>query len=75
MACVAALQLAPNAKVLPALRRGNIVGAIEMGLVPGEGGMHAMEIAKAAPSGKIECSCCSAATRSPTSPTPIWLGG
>jgi NADH-quinone oxidoreductase subunit G len=52
---VAALQLAPEGKVLPALRRGNIIGAIEMGLVPGEGGMHAMEIAKAAASGKIEC--------------------
>ncbi|HEX2785459.1 MAG TPA: NADH-quinone oxidoreductase subunit NuoG [Ilumatobacteraceae bacterium] len=52
---VAALQLAPEGKVLPALRRGNIVGAIEMGLVPGEGGMHATEIARAAASGKVEC--------------------
>jgi NADH-quinone oxidoreductase subunit G len=52
---VAALQLVPGAKVLPALRRGNIVGAIEMGLVPGEGGMHSSEIANAAASGKIEC--------------------
>ncbi|MEY2582706.1 MAG: NADH-quinone oxidoreductase subunit [Ilumatobacteraceae bacterium] len=52
---VAALQLAPGAKVLPALRRGNIVGAIEMGLTPGEGGMHALDIAKAAAAGNIEC--------------------
>ena len=52
---VAALQLAPGAKVLPALRRGNIVGAIEMGLVPGEGGMRVLDIANAAASGKIEC--------------------
>ena len=52
---VAALQLVPGAKVLPALRRGNIVGAIEMGLVPGEGGMHSSEIANAAASGRIEC--------------------
>ncbi len=52
---LAALELAPSAKVLPALRRGNIVGAIEMGLVPGEDGMHAMEIARAAASGKVEC--------------------
>ena len=52
---VAALQLAPGAKVLPALRRGNIVGAIEMGLTPEEGGMHALDIAKAAAAGNIEC--------------------
>ncbi|MGZ4671431.1 MAG: NADH-quinone oxidoreductase subunit NuoG [Ilumatobacteraceae bacterium] len=52
---VAALQLAPGAKLLPALRRGNIVGAIEMGLVPGEGGMRVLDIANAAASGKIEC--------------------
>ena len=52
---VAALQLAPEAKVLPALRRGNIIGAIEMGLIPGEGGMSVLEIANAAASGRIEC--------------------
>ncbi len=52
---VAALQLAPAAKLLPAMRRGNIVGAIEMGLVPGEGGMRVLDIANAAASGKIEC--------------------
>ncbi|MEY2402443.1 MAG: NADH-quinone oxidoreductase subunit, partial [Ilumatobacteraceae bacterium] len=51
----AALQIAPGAKVLPALRRGNVVGAIEMGLAPGEGGMRALELANAAASGKIEC--------------------
>jgi NADH-quinone oxidoreductase subunit G len=52
---VAMLDAAPGAKVLPALRRGNIVGAIEMGLVPGEGGMTVLDIANAAASGKIEC--------------------
>ena len=52
---VAALQLASGAKVLPAFRRGNIVGAIEMGLIPGTDGMHALEIAKAAAAGNIEC--------------------
>jgi NADH-quinone oxidoreductase subunit G len=52
---VAALDVAPGAKVLPAFRRGNVVGAIEMGLIPGEGGMHGLEIANAAASGKIEC--------------------
>jgi len=52
---VAALQLAPTAKVLPAMRRGNVVGAIEMGLVPGVDGMYASGIAKAAAAGNIEC--------------------
>jgi NADH-quinone oxidoreductase subunit G len=52
---VAALQLAPAAKVLPAMRRGNVVGAIEMGLVPGVDGMYASGIAKAAAAGNIEC--------------------
>ena len=52
---VAALALAPGAKVLPALRRGNVVGAIEMGLRPGEGGMRVLEIANASAAGNIEC--------------------
>jgi NADH-quinone oxidoreductase subunit G len=52
---VAALQVVPGAKVLPALRRGNVVGAIEMGLTPGIGGMSSSVIAKAAAAGKIEC--------------------
>ncbi len=52
---IAALELAPGSKVLPAMRRGNIVGAIEMGLVPGEGGMTVLGIADAAASGRIEC--------------------
>ena len=52
---VAALQIAPGAKVLPAYRRGNVVGAIEMGLIPGEGGMRVGDIARAAAAGKIEC--------------------
>ncbi|HVE19258.1 MAG TPA: 2Fe-2S iron-sulfur cluster-binding protein, partial [Ilumatobacteraceae bacterium] len=52
---VAALQLVPTAKVLPAMRRGNVVGAIEMGLVPGVDGMYASGIAKAAAAGNIEC--------------------
>ena len=52
---VAALQLAPGAKVLPAFRRGNVIGAIEMGLRPGDGGMQVLEIARAAAAGNIEC--------------------
>ena len=52
---VAALQLAPDAKMLPAMRRGNVVGAIEMGLTPGPDGLFASGIAKAAAAGNIEC--------------------
>jgi len=52
---VAALQIAPGSKVLPAFRRGNVVGAIEMGLVPGEDGMTVLGIAGAAAAGRIEC--------------------
>jgi NADH-quinone oxidoreductase subunit G len=52
---VAALQIAAGAKVLPALRRGNVVGAIEMGLTPGDGGMRGLEIARASAAGNIEC--------------------
>ncbi|HEY7627276.1 MAG TPA: NADH-quinone oxidoreductase subunit NuoG [Ilumatobacteraceae bacterium] len=52
---LAALELVPGAKVLPAFRRGNVVGAIEMGLIPGEGGMQALQIAEAAAAGRIEC--------------------
>ena len=52
---VAALRLAPGAKVLPAMRRGNVVGAVEVGLHPGEGGLQALGIANAAAAGNIEC--------------------
>ncbi len=52
---IAALQIAPGAKVLPAMRRGNVVGAIEMGLVPGDGGMPVLAIANAAAAGNVEC--------------------
>ena len=52
---IAALEFAPGAKVLPAMRRGNVVGAIEMGLTPGPDGMFASGIAKAAAAGNIEC--------------------
>ena len=48
-------ELVPGAKVLPAWRRGNIVGAIEMGLRQGEEGLSVLGIAKAAASGNIEC--------------------
>jgi NADH-quinone oxidoreductase subunit G len=49
------LEAAPGAKVLPALRRGNVIGALEMGLIPGEGGMNVLQVAHAASAGKIEC--------------------
>ncbi|HEY0519132.1 MAG TPA: NADH-quinone oxidoreductase subunit NuoG [Ilumatobacteraceae bacterium] len=52
---VAALRVAAGAKVLPAFRRGNVVGAIEMGMRPGAGGMKSLAIAEAAAAGRIEC--------------------
>ncbi len=51
-ALVAAL---PNARVLPALRRGNVMGAISVGMRPGKGGLDSRGILNAAADGKIEC--------------------
>ncbi len=48
------LAAVPEAKVLPATRRGNVVGALQLGLRPGEGGLAAAGILEAAASGKIE---------------------
>ncbi len=45
----------PNAKVLPALRRGNVVGALQVGLRPGANGLDSKGILTAAANGKIEC--------------------
>jgi NADH-quinone oxidoreductase subunit G len=42
-------------KVLPALRRGNVIGALEAGLRPGAGGLDATGIMQAAADGKIGC--------------------
>src|SRR5262249_52827439 len=45
----------PNAKVLPALRRGNVVGALQVGLRPGKSGLDSKGILAAAAGGKGEC--------------------
>ncbi len=42
-------------KVLPALRRGNIVGAIQAGLTPGDGGRDTAGILRDAAAGHIGC--------------------
>ncbi len=45
----------PEAKVLPALRRGNVVGALQVGLRPGIDGLDSKGILAAAAAGTIEC--------------------
>ncbi|HEY4332028.1 MAG TPA: NADH-quinone oxidoreductase subunit NuoG [Ilumatobacteraceae bacterium] len=56
---IAALQAVttavPAARVLPALRRGNVVGASQVGLRPGKGGLDSKGILNAAANGTIEC--------------------
>jgi NADH-quinone oxidoreductase subunit G len=49
------LAACPGATVLPALRRGNVVGALSVGMRPGEGGLDGLGILQAAASGKLEC--------------------
>jgi NADH-quinone oxidoreductase subunit G len=45
----------PSLTVLPALRRGNVMGALAAGLTPGEGGHDATGILQAAAAGQIGC--------------------
>jgi NADH-quinone oxidoreductase subunit G len=45
----------PGAKVLPALRRGNVVGALQVGMRPGVGGLDTRGMLQAAADGKIDC--------------------
>ncbi len=45
----------PEAKVLPVLRRGNVVGAIQGGMRPGVGGMDSRAALTAAAEGSLEC--------------------
>ena len=45
----------PGAKVLPAFRRGNVVGALQVGVRPGKGGLDTRGTLQAAADGKIEC--------------------
>jgi NADH-quinone oxidoreductase subunit G len=45
----------PGTKVLPAFRRANVVGALQVGFLPGEGGKHTLEMLRDAVAGRIEC--------------------
>lgn len=49
------LHLAPHARVLPTLRRGNVRGAIAAGLTPQSDAGDTADILVAAAAGKIEC--------------------
>ncbi|WP_420451519.1 NADH-quinone oxidoreductase subunit NuoG [Ilumatobacter sp.] len=48
------LDIVPGAKVLPALRRGNVVGAISMGLTPADPGHDGLATLRAAAEGRLE---------------------
>jgi NADH-quinone oxidoreductase subunit G len=48
------LRALPEARVLPALRRGNVVGALQLGMRPGPGGLDSRGILEAAASGAID---------------------
>ena len=49
------LAAVPGATVLPAFRRGNVVGALQVGMRPGQGGLDTRGMLQAAADGKIEC--------------------
>ncbi len=51
----ALLDAVPHATVLPAHRRGNVVGALLAGMRPGPGGLDAAGVLQAAADGKLEC--------------------
>ncbi len=50
----AVLEACPDATVLPAPRRGNVVGALQLGLAPRNGGADGLGILEAAASGRTE---------------------
>ena len=49
------LDAVPGATVLPAFRRGNVVGALQVGMRPGKGGLDTRGTLQAAADGKLEC--------------------
>ena len=51
----ALLSAAPETKVLPAFRRGNVVGALEVGMFTGPDGFDTRRSLQAAADGQIEC--------------------
>ena len=50
----AVLDACPEAKVLPALRRGNVVGALQLGLAPHDDGLDGVGILAAAAEGRVD---------------------
>jgi NADH-quinone oxidoreductase subunit G len=54
-ALVDILAAAPGAKVLPAYRRGNVVGALQLGLVPAQGGKYSGTMLADAAAGRLKC--------------------
>jgi NADH-quinone oxidoreductase subunit G len=48
------LDAVPSAKVLPAFRRGNVVGALQVGLAPADAQHDGLEILRAAAAGQLE---------------------
>ena len=50
----AALDVVPDAKVLPALRRGNVVGALQLGLAPSSADHGALATLRAAADGRLD---------------------
>ena len=70
------LAAVPGAKVLPAFRRGNVVGALEWACVPATGGIDTRwRSPRPRPTARSSAWSCSVPTRSPTSPTPTSPGG
>ena len=51
----AVLSAVPEARVLPAFRRGNVVGALQLGMRPRAGGLDTRGTLQAAADGRIEC--------------------
>jgi NADH-quinone oxidoreductase subunit G len=50
----AVLDAVPTATVLPALRRGNVVGALQLGLAPSDGDHDALATLRAAADGRLD---------------------
>jgi NADH-quinone oxidoreductase subunit G len=50
----AALDAVPGAKVLPALRRGNVVGALQLGLAPADAAHDGLSTLRACADGKVD---------------------
>ena len=48
------LDACPGATVLPALRRGNVVGAVQLGLTPNDDGLDSTGILTAAAEGRVD---------------------